>query len=1143
MSAAEVLSLPEWDRALLADMKRLGMSSGGHKGLYQALRDQAGQQQDQSDACQVVYETSLSKSVDTYLSKWNRALQKLARSTERNLEGRYHWAAGSQHYCYPEMLLTKRGKGVVLYLQWAALEAPAGPLLPPDEQWSASLLLRASDSKAAEKHFPDMANGPDKAWTRTTTLGHQTLAFSRKFAEPDSKLDTEDLGLLVAAARWAWQATGESSPELRAALIVERASQVSGQPTLSLSADLIHAWKLASEYSDSADKTVEPTGGLLVDRRTYKLLRHEFHCEPLADFNQYGPAYRLWSNVPLPHWTPDAIGAADHQLDEEINAAYKQLMTEVNRQRDEKISPGLCFLIRTNDDHAACYWDYALRRWAQRNGSADGQLFLDCLEGRQQDLLNPVVTALRYWINLNRKSPDENAIGRLRSLIADWVARFSGADEARQSDYTSLLEALLLGGELHRGQYEEVTSRLIATFKSAAKCFRVENAAHGLTLVVHNLHAADCATRQLVEELAGAECVTLLVTCDAGHVPKFAEEWKGFHDGMSVLPDIANSGEQDEWWRKLTDDDRQLLAIALEIGPDALRSWLRNVWCELVTQLADSTGPAVTKRHLRRRFEVACANLLRLGVLRVTGRLADVACPAHTYREISFASQWHWRKAADLIPPSTDLRSPVKGIFATVLQRRLNAHSQSLDSVRRKILVCNCLRGQPVDKLPPGLLPHLVQLWMIVAGRAYEAGFTDVAAERIKEARRLLLDGEAANVPGCTPQLWAEVVTFCLALPGGAFASDQALPREAEELLEASQQTQPLAGKPIDLFALNRSYWSFLNRWAPKLIIAEEFAEKLEARLPVSETCQSPELRLEVQHVLAVSLFGAGKLKDLVQVAEKGREICRRQETANVRFDGSPKFGSHCGGGCCKALLGIGLSIVDDNYAKGQKLMQDAIAWTTKVKDPASQTIAHAYQGLLSLFFEEYEQAMEDVGRAFGIKRTRSGQRWLLMSRLVWTCAAVGQSWKEPLHIRASRGLQEASDPSLGVPGETSNIAAEQPLVERLYPTITELIELWEDGGRDLLTIWRTFQGVAACALGRSDGLRLIEGAIEQARQRGELLFLPAALRWLALMRMEQGDREGAENDLRIAIEEARSLQARLFIRQAEVQLQSLVAP
>lgn len=1112
LSANEVLNLPEWHRTLLPDLKKLDLKPSAGSGLYGALREEANKQTSRDKNCQVERELSKLSNDRSNASKWNGVLKALVASDQQGLAGAYAWADTSGRRCYPQMVLQKDGERAVVCLKWAAIEADPAPAPSPAGNWHASLVLRVQNPQFAGPILARLGHAPLPGWNPVTALGRQTLAWTRELPELANGRCADEL---VAAARWALHWTRQAGAAGAAALVVDRPDSATDGCGLTLSADLEAAWQLVSKDSGDAPEGDAP---LLVNRATYCELRHEFHCEPLEDFDRHGPAYRVWSEVRPTGWLAEEVRRADGGLDSLVRA-------------------GGCYLVPTAGAEAAWFWFSALRRWAHRKGPPGFPLFLDCMQPRQQDLLNPIVEGLRDWMNLNRVTHGSSRNHDLDRTINSWVDGFVRIDSGRKEDYRALLRALLLSDGLDSRKCEELMECLAAMLENAAK----DSA--GLTLVIHNLHAADRATRELVTRLDGKKQVTLLATCEADQLPPWTAGWGRPASGAAVQRAAVGDSELGAAWPQLSDDDRLLLTVALAIGPDALRTWLRNVWCRYVRGLAESGTVSVAESDLGERFERACARLLGNGFLRISGRLADLANQPNTYRELSFASAWHWQEARRLAGPTDAQRSRLKAIFATVLGEYLDAAHDSLDSVRRKILVCNCLRGQPASDLPPRLLPRLIRLWLIVAGRAQDAGFLSEAVDRIQEARRLLREGLALRDGGCDLNLQTELAMFCLAMPTDAFAFDTALTSEASKLIQALQPAWRSSNDALTAFGLSRSYWSFLNRWADSQLHAEEAATELERSFLNSDIAARDELRLEVQHLLAVTRLGWGQFEELIEVARKGREICLHRTLDRPHYDATPRFGSHCGGGCCKALLAFGVSITRDDYEAGRAQMKEAIEWTNQVNDPASQTITRAYQGMLSLFFGEYGQAMQDVFESFRIKRTRGGERWRLMAQLVWNCASIGQAWRdrrgeEPVRtaVAGHSGAYVSAQPA----GRDNH---SQPILDDLYPAIGEQVKVWEAGGRDYLPIWRTFQGVAACTLELPEGPGLIESAIGMAQERQELLYLPAMLRWQALMRAELGDRAGAELGLQEAIAAARELGAALYVRQAATELESLAAP
>ncbi len=1116
LAAAEVLALPIW-KALLEQFKRFGLTDrGGAPGLYDLIREQANGEKSRSKKGCVSRLSSSFKREKVGRTRWNQGLEVFSLSRV------FDWRDAGNRPCFPSMEFERDGDHVTgAYLQWKiATQVAISSRSPEDDaaireaNLTAAIVFHTGNRSMRDVLFPKIAVSCDDASrTLVTSLGAELIGITYRYTD-DNVAERRDL--LERAARFALDMIALGKGELHAALVLDQEEHVGNSTEFGLSCDLERAIKLCtSEFHESFHPKSVVKGALLIDRSTYGELQHEFHCEPLDDFDNSGPAYRVWSSARPPFITDELIQQAEVILNETAANGYR-------------------LVVPTSSPRESAFWAYAMRRWVSRFWPHGKTFACTCSPTRTFDLLGPLAETLRELINLNRLISPNAESHHLKEVIEDWITRLVGEDPTRSS-YESVLTALLLGGQLKSREYGEVADYVATILEKVAS-----QSEDSLSLVLPDVHSADSATRRLLECLASQDKVALLTTCDERYLPEFDDRWiriEGDNRLKSISAQLRN--ESLSYHDSLSEDEILLVRTALVAGPDPLRGWLRNLWCEIKGRSESSSVEGANRDVLRAQFEVTCSKLLSLGLLRISGRLADIENRTMTYREVNFATRWHMEQALKHWPPSEEFKHDVKRTFATVFrEHHCRAASVPLRFVRRKLLVCHFLKGLSVQDLPDKLLSVVVQLWLIVANRAKSAGFIAEAAERIREARKLLDDGRASGRIECDTRLRAEVATFCLTLPGGEFAHDSRLLTEAEELKSHVDGLWSKEQEATTAFAFYRSLWSNRNTWGPSLIAAKNLADALKERFSTSAISDSTLLRLEIEHIFTVTCFSLGHFEEATRSAEAGKAICVKLKAETGKFDDSSMFGSHCGGGCCKVLFALAVGISSANYALADQLAGEAQDYVDSIKDPASQTIVRAFRGMLRLLARRYGEALDVLEDALKLKETQSAKRWRLFAQLLLLCAAIGARCdKGEGHGVTPEHLSHILRRRLGM---FASSKAENP-ADDLLPLIEEVIVEWSKTGDDFYPVWRTFQGLAEFLAGHPDhALVSINQAAGRAKEREERMYLPEVWRWQALVQENLGDYVGAEKTLTEARDLADELGATLYVGRAETQLERL---
>ena len=816
--------------------------------------------------------------------------------------------------------------------------------------------------------------------------------------------------------------------------------------------------QISDESENAYEERLRPDD-ILVTRRVFRRIRHRYYSELVQERPSLGSVYRIWS--PACKWA-NVADASYPAIDKKIGELLDQ---------DEQ-------WFKTADESSARMVSHRAIRYLERQRPGTTILRWECHCSRKFDLLHPVVESFRDLLELNRRSCNR----ALPELIESWIDQKIVYPQQFRVAFVDKIKSLLLGDE-KCGDFRDIVDALAVVLRNRPP------EGSQLAVVVENLHQADELTQQLVAEIMRDPVKSQLMVisvCGGKSIPWRNAELEDGFDQAKHMGDLPKSNEVKSLLHKFQSDSniRDLLRIAQVFGWDCPRAWLSHVWTK-------TTGGTPQD------FTEALLPLLRAGILRYSGLMPGID-QSKRFRELKFTSV----QAFDLIKQwvDEDFRGQVvKHCLDSII---CHLENQAIGTLPRKPLVCNLISTAKIEHIQ-GHLSEFINLWLLIGRRAEMSGALTESRRRLDNAVRLLIASgkEAPEVRLADEKLTCEVIGLYVRVLA------ELEPRSEDEasVIEAGQISDRLADSTdlrLERFALSRALWSW-HHHRGKLATAASIADCLQRDVDSFEIDRD-DLRLEVDHLQALTSFSIGNLAQCREVAEEGKRLCEKTHRSR-HFDDSPIFGGYDGAAVCKVIRAILLLLENDSYEEASK---QVMAYADGTQDKATRLIARSYVALMYLLANRFN----DV-EVFRTERVEwDVRRWLTMADLVWCCAAIGRRWEEEAHWQLPfRGRHPKA------------------FAEHVVGPLQARRREWARYSLEYEIIWATFEAIALAMLDDAEAAEaLLREEIKKSESRGEVVYLPEAYRILAVI-LSRTNQSAAKESLQTGLQLAEAAGNKLF--------------
>jgi hypothetical protein len=818
-----------------------------------------------------------------------------------------------------------------------------------------------------------------------------------------------------------------------------------------------HSWR---PFQESA---------VAVGRAAMLLLKGQSFFEPHND-ESGSTAYRLWAHFPRP--------------EDAMRSTIKLLPHSV---REPRYSPRY-FQARDAEHASRIARALVSATLAQRPDAF--ALHWECHSTRRDDLISTVVESLRDLFDVNQAA----ARRVLEERAKAWFSKkYHGAPDEL---VTSVL-ALVLGSD-QSASYSRILEQLTALFS------HLSSREPSLTIIVENFGAADELTRKLVEALAAQSDdnrPNLLIieapqSADGADILDPSREWNVVGEecltpSLTIPAEIAANAMALE-----------CLQIAAQLGWDFPRSYLRKLW----RALRAGDNEREQRPELNAEFEEVLSLLLRRGLLRYSGRLADIGETRFGYRELRFTSPAILKRVSDETP--SELAERIANL-SPVLVAEIIQSASDVPYIRRKLMVCRLLSRANPDAIRRLGLEKLLKLWMIVVDRADSAEARGEASGRLAKARAAIAvfdDREQATMPREVLEIYAKLVRY---------DSDHAQSRDAQLLIEAYDRFEESLGQPlisqdqlIGWFALLRALWNRKQHWG-----------SLEEALDILEFIDDPRrkklsqmLQLEFEHLKAVTNFGCGDLLACASASLSGRLLCEQMGGAHPAKPWLPQHGHHDGAVCCKMLFVIVMTLkcrMQLNLGEAphcseselQNASDKAIGYALEGNDTPTIIIARAFEALRLFLLKQHDRALRQIEKALqrDVKNQQHAARtWRNFVTLLRKCIEIAK-----LAEAVEADVPEWAD-------------ARRQTAKALVTELKELAEHWDQYSYEYKGVWLTYQGLGLALAGNdAEALKCFSAAeaLTDANERGECFFLADIYRQRAAAHKMAGRLDEAKAD------------------------------
>ena len=224
--------------------------------------------------------------------------------------------------------------------------------------------------------------------------------------------------------------------------------------------------------------------------------------------------------------------------------------------------------IRCQNPFEQDFWTYALGRWAIRSYPNSTILSWECHKSRTEELLFPVHESLRKLIGLGFGQDLLSSVGvgdPHQRLLLSWLSE--NVTAAHVPLYLQTLEVFLLSRPIERHNVKKIGLHLSGLLEELSKL-------KPLVVILSDIEHADPATKDLFRSLLKMNNVVLLATSEAElELLDLDLEIPAIKNGIGF-----SASKYEQLFKSLTNDEKEILAIARCLEWNSLRSWVRNVW-------------------------------------------------------------------------------------------------------------------------------------------------------------------------------------------------------------------------------------------------------------------------------------------------------------------------------------------------------------------------------------------------------------------------------------------------------------------------------------------------------------------------------------------------------------------------------------